>query len=97
MAAPQSFRDGITQAMQMICAVVTDHITVNLQIDYSGTGGGAFAGPTGGNFVSYSTVRADLVNNASPGDTTFNSLPTGSTIAGQARSRSGIRRKNCGA
>src|ERR1700748_2897020 len=56
MAAPQSFRDGITQAMQMICAVVTDHITVNLQIDYSGTGGGAFAGPSGGNFVNYSTV-----------------------------------------
>ena len=44
MAAPQSFRDGITQAMQMICAVVTDHITLNLAIDYSGTGGGAFAG-----------------------------------------------------
>ncbi len=84
MAAPQSFRDGITQAMQMICAVVTDHVTLNLQIDYSGTGGGASAGPTGGNFVNYSTVHADLVNNASPGDTTFNSLPAGSTIAGQS-------------
>jgi serralysin len=85
MAAPQSFRDGITQAMQMICAVVTDHITLNIQIDYSGTGGGAFAGPSGGNYVSYSTVHADLVNNASPGDTTFNSLPSGSTIAGQSQ------------
>ncbi len=97
MAAPQSFRDGITAAMQMICAVVTDHITLNLAIDYSGTGGSAFGGPSGGNYVSYTTVRADLVNNASSGDTTFNSLPTGSTIAGKARSRSGIRRKNCGA
>jgi serralysin len=85
MAAPQSFRDGITQAMQMICAVVTDKITLNLSIDYSGTGGGASAGPSGGNFVSYSTVHADLVNNASPGDTTFNSLPTGSTFAGQSQ------------
>src|ERR1700759_3914655 len=84
MAAPQSFRDGITAAMQMICAVVTDHITLNLQIDYSGTGRGAFGGPSGGNYINYSTVRADLVNNASPGDTTFNSLPTGSTIAGQS-------------
>jgi serralysin len=84
MAAPQSFRDGITAAMQMICAVVTDHVTLNFQIDYSGTGRGAFAGPSGGNYVGYSTVRADLVNNASPGDTTFNSLPTGSTIAGQS-------------
>src|SRR5690242_12418768 len=26
MAAPQSFRDGITKAMQMICAVVTDKV-----------------------------------------------------------------------
>jgi hypothetical protein len=85
MAAPQSFRDGITAAMQMICAVVTDHITLNFSIDYSGTGRGAFGGPSGGNYVSYSTVRADLVNNASPGDTTFNSLPSGSTIAGQSQ------------
>ena len=85
MAAPQSFRDGITQAMQMICAVVTDHVTLNLSIDYSGTGRGAFGGPSGGNYVNYSTVRADLVNNASPGDTTFNSLPTGSTFAGQSQ------------
>ncbi len=85
MAAPQSFRDGITAAMQQICAVVTDKITINIQIDYSGTGGGAAAGPTGGNYVNYSTVRADLVNNASPGDTTFNALPTGSTFAGQSQ------------
>jgi serralysin len=85
MAAPQSFRDGVTAAMQMICAVVTDHVTLNLSIDYSGTGRGAFGGPSGGNYVGYSTVRADLVNNASPGDTTFNSLPTGSTFASQSQ------------
>ena len=85
MAAPQSFRDGITQAMQMICAVVTDKITLNIQIDYSGTGGSAAAGPSGGYYEPYSTVRADLVNNASPGDTTFNALPTGSSIAGQTQ------------
>jgi 20S proteasome alpha/beta subunit len=78
MAAPQSFRDGITAAMQMICAVVTDHITLNFQIHYSGTGGGAAAGPSGGNYVSYSTVHSDLVNNASPGDTTFSFLPSSS-------------------
>src|ERR1700742_3139333 len=48
MAAPQSFRNAITTAMQMICAVVTDHITINLSIDYSGTGGGAAGGPTSG-------------------------------------------------
>jgi hypothetical protein len=85
MAAPQSFRDGITTAMQMICAVVTDRITINLSIDYSGTGGSAAGGAAGGNYVDYSTVRANLVNNASPGDKTFNSLPTGPTIAGQSQ------------
>src|ERR1700743_2726544 len=53
MAAPQSFRDGIAAAMAQICAVVTDKITINIDIDYSGTGGGASAGPTGGNYVGY--------------------------------------------
>ena len=67
MAAPQSFRDGVTQAMALICAAVTDRITLNLQIDYSGTGRGAAGGPSGGFFEPYSTVRADLVNNASRG------------------------------
>jgi len=85
MNAPQSFRDGVTQAMAMICAAVTDHITINLQIDYSGTGQGAAGGPSGGLYEPYSTVHADLVNNASPGDTIFNSLPTGSTIGGQSQ------------
>jgi 20S proteasome alpha/beta subunit len=85
MAAPQPFRDGITAAMQMICAVVTDKITINIQIDYSGTGGGAAAGPSGGAYEPYSTVLADLVNNATPGDTTFSNLPAGSTIAGQSQ------------
>jgi serralysin len=84
MAAPASFRNGIEQAAAILSATITDKITVNLNIDYSGTGGGAAAGPDNGQWVSYSTVRADLVNNASAGDTTFNALPTGSTIQGQS-------------
>src|SRR4029077_18577012 len=47
-------------------------------------GGGAAAGPDNGQFVSYTTVRADLINNATSGDTTFNALPSGSTIQGQS-------------
>ena len=35
--------------------------------------------------MSYSTVRADLIANAAPGDTSFNALPTGSTIQGQSQ------------
>ena len=83
MAAPAGFRAGIEQAAALLSAAIIDPITVNISIDYSGTGGGAAGGPTGGYYESYSTVHADLVNNASPGDTSFNSLPAGSSIAGQ--------------
>ena len=84
MAAPASFRAGIEQAAAILSATITNKITVNLDIDYSGTGGGAAAGPDNGQFVNYSTVRADLIANAAPGDTSFNALPTGPTIQGQS-------------
>jgi hypothetical protein len=73
--APATFQQGITQAASILASQITDHITVNLVIHYSGTGGGAFAGPDHGLFEPYSTIRADLVNNATPGDTNFNFLP----------------------
>jgi serralysin len=75
--APASFKAGIEQAASMLSAAIFDKITVNLNIHYSGTGGGAFAGPDNGFFESYSTVRSDLINNATAGDTTFNALPGG--------------------
>jgi hypothetical protein len=84
-AAPASFRAGIEQAASILAATITNKITVNLEIDYSGTGGGAAAGPDNGQFVNYTTVRADLVADATPGDTSFNALPTGSTIQGQSQ------------
>jgi len=84
MAAPASFRTGIEQAAALLSSAVSDKITINIKIDYSGTGGGAAAGPDNGQWINYSTVRADLVNNATPGDTNFNALPTGSTIQGQS-------------
>src|SRR4051812_33736266 len=43
MAAPSSFRAGIVQAATLLAQTITDKITVNLAIDYSGTGGGAAA------------------------------------------------------
>ena len=85
MAAPASFRTGIEQAASILSATITNKITVNIDIDYSGTGGGAAAGPDNGQYVSYSTVRADLIANATPGDTSFSALPTGSTIQGQSQ------------
>ena len=84
MAAPASFRAGIQQAASILTATISDKITVNLNIDYSGTGGGAAAGPDNGQYVGYSSVRADLINNATPGDTIFNALPSGSSIQGQS-------------
>src|SRR6202051_429921 len=84
MAAPASFRAGIEQAASILASTITNKITVNLKIDYSGTGGGAAAGPDHGLYETYSSVRTDLINNAAPGDTTFNALPTGSTIQGQS-------------
>ena len=84
LAAPASFRAGIQQAADIIAAALTDNITVNVKIDYSGTGGGASAGPDAGLFESYSSIRTALINNATPGDTTFNALPSGSSIQGQS-------------
>jgi serralysin len=84
MAAPQSFRDAIQQAAAVLTAAISDKITVNIRIDYSGTGGGAAGGPDNGLYEPYSTVRADLVNNATPGDTIFSTtLPTGTSFQGQ--------------
>src|SRR6266852_4882949 len=84
MAAPASFRAGIQQAVSILTAAISDQITVNIKIDYSGTGGGAAAGPDSGQYESYTSVRADLINNATPGDTVFNALPSGSSIQGQS-------------
>lgn len=83
-AAPTSFKNGLQQAVTILAANITDKITVNINIDFSGTGGGAAAGPDSGYYESYSWVHSMLVNNASTGDTTFNSLPTGSSIQGQS-------------
>jgi hypothetical protein len=84
MAAPQSFRDGVQTAMNLLSAALSDSITINIKIDYSGTGGGAAAGPDNGLYESYSSVRSYLVSNASVGDTSFNSLPDTTSIQGKS-------------
>ena len=84
MAASASFRASIEQAATMLANTISDKITVNLKIDYSGTGGGASAGPDDGAYVSYSLVHSDLVKGEAPGNTTFNALPNGSSVQGQS-------------
>ena len=61
MSAPESFRQGIEQAATLLASAITDRITVNITIDYSGTGGGAMAKPIGVHPLSYTTVRQDLI------------------------------------
>ena len=60
MAAPLSFRQGIEQAAAILSGAISDKITVNLNVDYSGTGGGAAAGPDNGQYVEaiMDTLRA---------------------------------------
>src|SRR5437588_5054837 len=84
MAAPASFRAGIQQAVSLLTAAISDQITVNIKIDYSGTGGGASAGPDNGLYETYSSVRANLINHATSGDPVFDALPAGTSIQSQA-------------
>src|SRR5450631_2014270 len=72
-----AFRAGIQQAASILASTIPDNITINLNIVYSGTGGGASAGPDNGLYESYESIREDLINNATPGDTAFNYLPAG--------------------
>ena len=85
MAAPAAFRAGMVQAATLLSQAISSPVTVNINIDYSGSGGGAYAKPDDGRYVDYSTVRADLVNGAAPGDTTFNALPIGVSVQGQSQ------------
>src|SRR5947209_3914737 len=82
-----SFRAGIEQAKNILEAAITDKITVNIIIHYSGANGGAFADPDSSLFDSYSQVRGFLINNATPGDHTFDALAVGSSIQGQSQVR----------
>jgi hypothetical protein len=84
MAAPAIFRVGIEDAASLLSAAIFDKITVNIKIDYSGTGGSAAAKPDTGYFEPYSSVRLDLLTNATPGDITFNALPSGGSVQGQS-------------
>ena len=84
LAAPAAFRTAIQQAASMLDAAIANPITVNIEIEYGEDDVDALTGVgitnvTGGD---YSTVRADLIANAAPGDPTFNALPATSPFNG---------------
>ena len=91
LAAPAPFRNAVLTAASMIDAVLTDNITINIAVGYGEIDGtpvsstSAEGGPSSGQFYSYSQIRSLLVADASTGDTTFNSLPVGSSIQGQTQ------------
>jgi len=78
LAAPAAFRNTLLAAANSIASMFSDNITISLGIEYNENGigsGGAEAGPSAGLFENYSTIYADLKNGASPGDSSFDSLP----------------------
>ena len=69
MAAPASFRAGIQQAASILSAAISDKITVNIKVDYSGTGAatdfqhGSHEIP---HHVMQKAIAADAVNEEIP-------------------------------
>jgi hypothetical protein len=83
-AAPQSFRNAIQAAANILAADFTDNVTINIAVDYSGTGGGANGGPSSGNLEPYSVLVGQLAAQASADVLSgVNALPSGSSIQGQ--------------
>jgi hypothetical protein len=92
LSAPAGFQSAVLAAASIIDAALTDNITVNIAVGYGEINGttltnqsGAEGNVAAGNFFSYSQVRTLLSNGASAGDTTFASLPSGSSIQGQTQ------------
>ena len=81
MAAPASFRAGIEQAATMLANTISDKITVDIKIDYSGTGGGAAAGPDSGltRAIRWSTLTLSTVRRRG--------IPRSTPCRAEARSR----------
>src|SRR5947199_10783698 len=93
-AAPQSFRDGIQAAANVLDATFSDNITLNIEIgygEYPGDGspethGGASAAPANGVFLSFTQGRSWLAQNPSSAvHTGLAALQTGTSIQGQTQ------------
>src|SRR5258708_10499060 len=92
LAAPQSFRDAMQAAANILDSTIKDNITVTLQVGYgdyygnqiTGLGSSAVGGDLSGSFLSYTNLRAALDSHeTSAVDQTFvNSLPTTPTVNG---------------
>jgi hypothetical protein len=98
LAAPQSFRNGMQAAANLLQAAFDNNITVNVAVGYgeypafNGQSSQTLpnqntseGGPWGSN-LSYTALRQDLINTASSADdnTSTASLPSGSSLQGHS-------------
>src|SRR5438128_450504 len=92
LAAPQSFRDAMQAAANILDAVIYNNVTVTIRVGYGDYNNGQMTGLTttdeggilNGISVSYATLRAALASHESSGtDVTFvNSLPNTTSVNG---------------
>src|ERR1700722_2950587 len=90
LAAPQSFRDAMQAAANILDSTILNNITVTIEVGYNdylnnqitGLGSSAVGGDLYGATVSYTSLRATLASHeTSTLDQTFvNSLPITSTV-----------------
>jgi len=67
--------DEVISAAKLLSTDVKENVNIDLQINFSGTGGGANAGPTGSYYYNYATVINALKANE-PGDPNLANLST---------------------
>jgi hypothetical protein len=93
LAAPQSFRDAMQAAANILDSLIFNNITVTIRVGYgdwnnqfSVPSTAAEGGDLNGSNVSYTTLRAALASHeTSAADQAFvNSLPTGSSVNGKS-------------
>src|ERR1700687_3140101 len=94
LAAPQSFRDAMQTAANILDATIKDNITITIQVGYgdyynnqlTGLGTSAVGGDLYGSYVSYTSLRAALASHeTSTLDQTFvNSLPNATSVNGMS-------------
>jgi hypothetical protein len=89
LAAPQSFRDGIQAAINILDATFTCNITCKIAVGYGEAGAfgslpdqnTSLGGPLSGVNISYSALRTDLLR-TSDIDASSTSLPSGTSVNG---------------
>jgi hypothetical protein len=84
-STPATAMADFNAAAAILDNLITDNITVNFLVSWSGSGGGASSVPIAVlPDQPYSTVYGLLTGNESPGDTTFQFLPNANQISGQS-------------